>query len=80
MEIITIKIDGSENVPIIMDMLKKFNFIIELDRTIDPSNQVKKNLPVQWATEKPSINDFAGIWEDRNITLDELRTKAWKRN
>jgi hypothetical protein len=80
MEIITIKIDGSENVTIIMDMLKKFNFIIELDRTIKPSDEGKKTLPVQWATEKPSINDFAGIWEDRNITLDELRNKAWKRN
>ena len=80
MEIITIKIYDSENVPIIMDMLKKLNIIIELDWTIGASDEGKKDLPVQWATEKPSINDFAGIWDDRNITLDELRNKAWKRN
>ena len=80
MEIITIKIYDSENVPIIMDMLKKFDFIIELDRTIRPSDEGKKNLPVQWATEKPSINDFAGVWDNRNIALDELRNKAWKRD
>jgi len=27
-----------------------------------------------------SLHSLAGIWKDRNISLDELRNKAWKRS
>jgi hypothetical protein len=39
-----------------------------------------KHLPIIWGEGKPDINDFAGIWKDKDITLETLREKAWKRN
>ena len=39
-----------------------------------------KDLPIVWGKGKPDISDFAGIWKDKNITLETLREKAWKRN
>lgn len=39
-----------------------------------------KDLPIIWGEGKPDIMDLAGIWKDKNITLEQLREKAWKRN
>lgn len=25
------------------------------------------------------LEEFTGIWKDRNVTLDEIRKKAWSR-
>ncbi len=38
-----------------------------------------KDLPIIWGKGEPEISDFAGIWKDRNITIEMLREKAWKR-
>ncbi len=38
-----------------------------------------KDLPIEWAKGKPSIDDFAGIWEGNDITLEEIRKSAWKK-
>jgi len=38
-----------------------------------------KDLPITWPENKPNPDDFFGIWKDRNITLEEIREKAWKR-
>jgi len=82
METITIKIEGKDNLHFFLDMLRKLNFVkdIELNNntTISPLNI--RDAPVEWAKNKPDILDFAGIWKENNITLDELRKKAWKRN
>jgi hypothetical protein len=39
-----------------------------------------KHLPILWGEGEPDINDFAGIWKDKDTTLETLREKAWKRN
>lgn len=39
-----------------------------------------KHLPILWGKGKPDISDFAGIWKDKDITIETLREKAWKRN
>lgn len=81
METITIKLKGRENIPFLLTLLKKFNFIVEVDRIetdTDKKNSLK-SLPVQWATGQPSAKDFAGFWADSKITLDSLRKKAWDR-
>ena len=36
-----------------------------------------KLLPVTPATEKPDLNALAGIWKDKDITLETLRREAW---
>ncbi len=39
-----------------------------------------KDLPIEWGEGEPNINDFVGIWENKNITLKQIRDKAWTRN
>ena len=74
---ITIKIEGSENVSFFITLLKKFNFIKEV--TINKKKTIQnitiEEAPIEWAEKHPSINDFSGIWSDREITLDDIRTK-----
>ncbi len=37
------------------------------------------DLPITWSNKKPNPDDFFGIWSDKNINLEQLREKAWKR-
>ena len=42
--------------------------------------EVLQNVPVEQNEKEVNEEDFfslAGIWEDRDITADELRAKAW---
>ena len=82
MDTITIKIEGSENVSFFITLLKKFNFIKEV--TVNKKKAIQniniEEAPIEWAEKHPSIDDFSGIWSDRKITLDDIRTKGWKRN
>ncbi len=82
MDTITIKIEGNENVSFFVSLLQKFNFIKDIK--VNNKKTVPKNLmkeaPIDWADKKPSIDDFTGIWSNNSITLNEIRSKAWKRN
>ena len=82
MEIITIKIEGHENVSFFISLLQKFNFIKEI--SVNKKNALQNTgldeAPIEWADKHPSIDDFKGIWSDRSITLNDIRTKGWKRN
>jgi hypothetical protein len=73
MDTVTIKIEGQENVSFFINEVsvnkKKKKYLKEVD-----------NPPIEWAVEKPSINDFSGIWTNNPVTLEEIRAKAWKRN
>ena len=82
MEIVTVKIQGQENVSFFVKLLEKFNFVKEVSVNKKKKKQPKadENPPIEWAVQKPSINDFSGIWQDNPVTLEELRAKAWKRN
>ena len=42
----------------------------------DSSNPYLKNLPISFAKE-PDFMSLAGIWKDKNITIEELRKTAW---
>jgi len=82
METITIKIEGRENVSFFISLLQKFNFIKEITvnkkKTIQ--NKGMDEAPIEWAKKCPEIDDFTGIWSGRSITLNDIRTKGWKRN
>lgn len=82
MDTIIIKIEGRENVSFFVSLLQKFNFIKEITVNKKKALQNKGNdeIPIEWAVECPSIDDFAGIWSDQYIALTDLRTKGWKRN
>jgi hypothetical protein len=81
METITIKIEGLENVSFIISLLQKFNFVkgITVNKKKVLLNTGLEVTPIEWADKLPSIDDFAGIWSDRSVTLNDLRTKGWVR-
>lgn len=82
MDTITIKIEGRENVSFFISLLERFNFIKEITVNKKRAKQTTsiEGAPIEWAEKRPSIEDFIGIWSNRNITLNDIRTKAWKRN
>jgi hypothetical protein len=83
METLIIKIKDKENLPFLFNLLNKLNFISEVQtKPLQKNKPLLKyqEAPIIWAKSKPSINDFTGIWKDRNITLKKLRDKAWNRN
>jgi hypothetical protein len=82
MDTITIKIEGNENLSFFINLLHKFNFIkeIKVNQKKTPPNKIIEDAPIDWAEKKPSIDDFYGIWSDQHITLNEIRSKGWKRN
>lgn len=82
MDTITIKIEGRENVSFFISLLEKFSFIKEITVNRKRTKQSAKieDAPIEWAEKRPSVEDLTGIWSDRNITLNDLRAEAWKRN
>ena len=81
METLVIKVDKKENVTFLRKLLKKLNFVVEVvEHETDPAKNTVNEFPVEEPKSKPSIADFAGIWQKRDITLEKLREKAWKRN
>jgi len=42
-------------------------------------NVLKKDIEKKQSNKnKPNFDEFAGLWEDRDITIKDLRDKAWK--
>jgi len=82
MDTVTVKIEGQENVSFFINLLEKFNFVKEVSIKKKKKKQFSEleNPSIEWAVKKPSINDFSGIWAENPVTLEEIRSKAWKRN
>ena len=82
MDTITIKIEGRENVSFFISLLEKFNFIKEITINNKKALQNKsiEEAPIEWAENHPSIDDFTGIWSDHSISINDIRSKGWKRN
>jgi len=81
MTTLTIKINDSQNIDSLIEILGKFAFVEEIKKTVEPEQQHLSNgtSPIRRATGKPSINDFAGLWQQNPKTLEQIREKAWKR-
>lgn len=44
-------------------------------------NKIEKDFKLKIKIEKKNpLNDVFGIWKDENITLEQIREKAWQRN
>ena len=81
MTTLTIKINDSQNIDSLIEILSKFAFVEEIKKspeqeTLKPTNGTSS---MRKATGKPSINDFAGLWQHNPKTLDQIREKARKR-
>lgn len=63
---------------------KKSNVLLELLKSLDFVDSVytiNKEVDTPISNEDDSLDFFsmAGIWEDREITLESIRQKAWRR-
>jgi hypothetical protein len=70
MQTITIKINDSQNLDFLVELLSKFNFVEEIETK---SKSLKKEKEIDFAFRKPigmpSVDDFAGMWIDNPKTL-----------
>jgi len=81
MTTLTIKINDSQNIDSLIEILSKFAFVEEIKKSDESELSDSNNgaSPIRKATGKPSINDFAGLWQKNPKTLEQIREKAWKR-
>ena len=67
-----IKIKNDDKASIVLNLLRELPFVeIESDAEKISGRVVRKG--------SGSLADLFGIWEQRNITLKDIRKKAWNR-
>ena len=75
---IIIKYKNEKTLAALKDFAKYFDFVLEKPKTKkqtgNPDNSA--SLPIVFA-EHPDVTALAGIWKGRDISLDDLRKKAW---
>ena len=75
---LTIKVNDKQNLDFLINLLSKFSFVEEI-QSDSKENLFSKNLPMRKAQGRPSINDFAGMWQENPKTLEQIGKNAWKR-
>jgi hypothetical protein len=68
-----IKIKDADKAIIVLKLLKELPFV-EIEKGEDENSQK----PVKMGTF--GLDDLFGVWEDREISLGDIRKKAWMRN
>jgi hypothetical protein len=60
------------------DLAKLFDMSIKTSPTNSSTNDMNmyQGLPITFA-ENPDVTALAGIWEGKDITLEQLRRDAW---
>lgn len=81
MESLNILVDDRVNSDFIINLLRKFPFIIDISSKERNIDFIKENeySPFRKIKGKPSIDELAGIWADKPKNIHSLREKAWKR-
>ena len=68
-----IKIKDNEKAIIVLNLLKELPFVEIEESTDEKTGKSGKR-------GKGSVADLFGLWENRKISLSEIRKKAWARN
>jgi ribosome-interacting GTPase 1 len=64
---LVVKIDNSKNYQMFLNMLKHIDFV-----EIEEQEELKENVT------DASLKNLFGIWAKRDITIENIREKAWK--
>lgn len=72
---VIIKYKNSKVLKALQDLTKTFDIVIEQSLSVKSDKQAS-NLPITFA-KNPDVTALAGIWQGRNVTLEELRNEAW---
>jgi hypothetical protein len=70
---LNIIIKDNEKAIIVLNLLKELPFV-EIEESADEKTGKSGK------SEKGSVSDLFGLWENRKITLGDIRKKAWTRN
>lgn len=75
---ITIKYKNAKALKALQALTKLFDITIEnpVDKKSSKDDEKNLVLPITFA-KNPDVKALAGIWEGKNITLEELRKEAW---
>ena len=73
---ITIKYKNPETLNALMDFAKYFDFVIKKPKSKKAVQTVNQDLPIDFS-KHPDVTALAGIWKEKNITLEDLRKNAW---
>jgi hypothetical protein len=68
-----IKIKDNEKAAIVLNLLKQLPFV-EIEESVDEKTEKSGK------GDKGSLSDLFGLWENRKITLNDIRKKAWTKN
>jgi len=68
-----IKIKDNEKAIIVLNLLKQLPFV-EIEERVDEKTG-KSGKGDKW-----NVSDLFGLWENRKITLSDIRKKAWTKN
>ncbi|MDQ1264876.1 MAG: hypothetical protein QG635_25 [Bacteroidota bacterium] len=80
MESLTIFLKSEKEKLFLIELLKNLKISTQIEKLSKENIHNKINEPeIMNNADKPRIEDFAGIWENREITLEKIREKAWKR-
>jgi hypothetical protein len=74
---ITIKYKSEKTFQVLQDLARYFDFVIvkpKAQKTLQ--KRVNATLPIVFS-ENPDVTALAGIWKDKDITLEYIRKKAW---
>ena len=76
MPVIIIKYKSSKTLRLLEDLSRHLGFLIESPAPPKAEPGKDRHIPIDFATD-PDVTALAGIWKDREITLEQLRKKAW---
>jgi hypothetical protein len=73
-----IKYKGAKTLRALNDFAKYFDFTIEKPKPKKANAKEAKesNIHIEFA-EDPDVTALAGIWKDKDITLEDIRKRAW---
>ena len=63
---LVVKIDGSKNYQMFLNMLKHIDFV-----DVEEQEELKEDV------SPGSLENLIGIWAKRDITIEKIREKAW---
>ena len=73
---IALKYKTAKALSALKDFAKYFDFVLEKSKKAAGNAAKTDALPITFA-ENPDVTALAGIWKGKNISLNELRKKAW---
>jgi hypothetical protein len=75
---VTVKYKNTKALKALQDLAKLFDMVIEKPSSNEHTPEIKRSteLPITFA-QNPDVKALAGIWEGREISLEELRKEAW---